>query len=65
MALLRRTKACGCSLRAAAVLSFVYRVLAQYHGYDVAAATENLAEIANQLTNLKATLGRDAPSVIS
>jgi len=35
------------------------------HGYDVAAATENLAEIANQLTNLKATLGRDAPSVIS
>lgn len=36
-----------------------------YHGYDVAAATENLAEIANQLTNLKATLGRDAPSVIS
>ena len=35
------------------------------HGYDVAAATKNLAEIANQLTNLKATLGRDAPSVIS
>ena len=35
------------------------------HSYDLADATENLAEIANQLTNLKATLGRDAPSVIS
>ena len=35
------------------------------HSYDLADATENLAEIANQLTNLKATLGRDVPSVIS
>ena len=35
------------------------------HGYDLAEATENLAEIANQLTDLKVTLGRNAPSVIS
>ena len=35
------------------------------HSYDLADATENLANIANQLTNLKATLGRDVPSVIS
>ena len=36
-----------------------------HHSHDVANATENLAEIANQLTHLKATLSRDAPSVIS
>jgi len=35
------------------------------HSLDVAAATTNLAKIAEQLTDLKVTLGRDAPTVIS
>ena len=42
-----------------------YEAMDGNHNFDVATATELLADIANHITDLKATLGRGAPTVIS